>query len=155
MMKKPSGISPILKRMSHELGLEKEMGLYRLKQAWPKLVGDTIAAHTAPQKMKFKTLTLLVDSPVWMHELTFLKTALIEKINGSLGAGTIQTLLLKVGTLPVQKALKSKRSRREYKSLTDEDRDFIAEQLSGVLDLQLKEVIQRAMARHLSSKKRH
>ncbi len=153
-MKKPTAITPILKSMSLKLGLEKEMGLYRLQEEWAQLVGETIAQHTAPEKMQFKTLTLLVDSPVWMHELTFLKTGLIEKINKHLGAETVKTLHLKVNaSLPHRKIQTKKIKRRSFKILDEKDKAVITQELSSVSDDHLKKWIQKAMEKHLRSKK--
>ncbi len=153
IMKKPFAISPILKKMTRDLGLEKEMALHQLRQDWPGLVGETIAAHTFPEKMKFKTLTLLVDSPAWIHELTFLKSGLIKKINRKLGKDTLDTLLLKRGPIPSPEQPRTKEIQKARGGRQKKEAAFISKELSSIPDSHLKAVIQRAMERHLESDK--
>ena len=153
MLKKPAPISPILKALTHNFGLKKDMQVMALKKDWSHLVGETIALHTSPEKLKFKTLTLRVDGPTWKHELTFLKAELIEKINRQLGKTSIQTLILKVGSISPQSPLISQEKKRVPKELSKEEVTFIQEQLSSVLDEGLKKTIHKAMSRHIRVKR--
>lgn len=153
MLKKPAAISPILKALTHNFGLKKEMQVMALKKNWVHLVGKTIALHTSPEKLKFKTLTLLVDGPTWKHELTFLKTELIEKINHQLGKTSIQTLILKVGTIPPETLSIPQDRKKGTKALSKEEFSFIQEQLSSVSDDGLKKIIHKAMSRHIQVKR--
>ncbi|NOY84367.1 MAG: DUF721 domain-containing protein [Nitrospirae bacterium] len=147
-MKEPAAISPILKTMNRKLGLEKEMIFYRLKKEWPTFVGQTLSEHTRPERLKFKMLTLSVDGPTWMHELTFLKKDIIKKINTRLGKNLIQTLHLKIGILPSQD-LPKKHTRFPQKALSPEAKTLLQEQLSPLKDSPLKKAIREAMERHL------
>ncbi len=148
MMKEPAAISPILKTMNQKLGLEKEMIFYRLKKEWPVFVGQTLSEHTRPERLKFKMLTLRVDGPTWMHELTFLKKDIIKKINTRLGKNLIQTLHLKVGILPSQD-LPKKNTKSPQKTLSPQAKALLQKQLSPLEDSPLKKAIQEAMERHL------
>jgi len=151
-MKKPAAITPILKSVGKGLGLEKEMLLYQLKKSWPELVGATLATHTTPEKLKFKTLTLLVDGPTWMHELSFLKRDMIQKINKRLGKDRVKTLQLKVGpTSPKDVPAQAPRKTSD-KPLSTQARAVLQEALASVEDPPLKKVIQKAMERHLRKK---
>ncbi len=154
MLRKPAAISPILKALTHNFGLKKEMQVMALKKDWAFLVGETIAAHTIPEKMKFKTLTLLVDGPTWKHELTFLQTELIEKINGRLGKAAIQTLILKVGQIPPQSLPIQQEKKRGPNPLSKEESTFIQEELSSVSNDELKKTIQKAISKHLRVRRR-
>ena len=44
-------------------------------------MGETIAAHTRPDRIRFKKLYLLAENSVWLQQLLFLKPTLLEKIN--------------------------------------------------------------------------
>ncbi len=46
-----------------------------LEQHWPDLVGKDIAAHTRPGAVRGNTVTVFVDSSVWMQELQARGTA--------------------------------------------------------------------------------
>lgn len=152
VMKKPAAITPILKSMSQNLGIEKEMLLYRLKKNWPDFVGQTLALHTAPERLKFKTLTLRVDGPTWIHELSFLKRDMIKKINTQIGKNLIQTLHLKIGFTSPQDKPKSFHQKTPTKPLSARAKAVLQEALSGVEDSPLKKAIKQAMERHLRKK---
>jgi hypothetical protein len=47
--------------------------------------------------MKGKLLLVYVSSPVWLHEMRFLKTDLIDKINLLLGPPGVKDIRFKVG----------------------------------------------------------
>lgn len=152
VMKKPAAITPILKSMSKNLGIEKEMLLYRLKKNWSDFVGHTLALHTAPERLKFKTLTLRVDGPTWMHELSFLKRDMIKKINTQIGKNLIQTLHLKIGSISLQDEPKRNHQKTPAKALSARAKAVLQEALSGMEDSSLKEAIKQAMERHLRKK---
>lgn len=152
-MKKPAAITPILKSMSQRLGLEKEMTLYRLKKNWPEFVGQGLAKHTLPERLKFKTLTLRVDGPTWMHELSFLKRDMIHKINKKLGKDFIKTLHLKVGPISSQQGgNKQNHKKIPDKALSAHSKEVLQEALSSMEDMPLKRVIEKAMEQHLRKK---
>lgn len=152
MMKKPVAITPILKSMGKKFGLEKEMLLYRLKKNWPDFVGQTLSEHTTPERLKFKTLTLRVDGPTWMHELSFLKRDMIKKINTRLGKNLVQTLHLKVGSISLQNVPKKNDQKISEKPLSARAQRVLQEALSSVEDSPLKQAMQQAMEKHLGKK---
>lgn len=63
---------------------------------WSELVGDTIGQHSYPAAMKGRLLLVNVSSSVWLHEMRFLKTDLIEKINQRWGQPLIGDIKFKV-----------------------------------------------------------
>ncbi len=93
-----------LDRLSHTLGsLLKARGLgsrldeYRIFGQWEKSVGPAIALHARPQIVRGKKLTLVVDSPAWIQQLSLLKPQIIEKVNANLGKGTIKDIAMRLG----------------------------------------------------------
>ena len=93
-----------LDRLSHTLGsMLKARGLgsrldeYRVFGQWEKSVGPAIARHARPQTVRGKKLTLIVDSPAWMQQLSLLKPQIIEKVNRNLGKETIKDITLRLG----------------------------------------------------------
>jgi hypothetical protein len=67
---------------------------------WPGIAGETVAAHTRPDQIKFKKLYLVAESSVWIQHLTFLKPELIEKVNAAAGKPLITDVVLRVGSVP-------------------------------------------------------
>jgi len=149
---KPSGLSSILEAISKELGLEKGLFFHRLKKAWPTVVGQTIASHSMPEKIRFSTLTLRVDGAAWMHELSFFKGEMLQKINRKLGKGPgsqrIHGLHLKLGQLPKNKQNLAT-SPQHPKKLSAEERLLVQESSASISDQALKQAVKRAMEKHL------
>ncbi|HEV8540168.1 MAG TPA: DUF721 domain-containing protein [Nitrospiraceae bacterium] len=90
-------ISSILSRVAHKLGLETRLLEFHLKRRWHEIAGAQIAAHTRPDQIRFKKLSLLVENSVWLQHLTFLKPTLLEKINESAGGKIVNEIVLRVG----------------------------------------------------------
>ncbi|WDT78181.1 MAG: DUF721 domain-containing protein [Candidatus Manganitrophus sp.] len=96
----PTSISPILKGIIKDFGLEKGISGALLQIRWKEIVGPQIASHTYPAEIRFDTLHLTVDSAVWMHQLSFLRKEIIEKCNRLLGKESIRKIQLRTGPLP-------------------------------------------------------
>ncbi len=150
MKKGLSPISPLMKAMSKNLGLEKEMALFRLKEGWPDIVGPAIASHTAPQAIRYHTMTLHVDGAAWLHELSFLKEEIRKKINRQLGNNVVRSLRLKIGPVAsLNKAEQNNKPQKKRTALTKEAQTLVKQQLSPVSDDALKQAIRKAMVHHL------
>ncbi|MEK6527225.1 MAG: DUF721 domain-containing protein [Nitrospirota bacterium] len=90
-------VASILKRVVHRHGIETKLFEHSLHRRWPEIAGDQIAAHTRPDLIRFKKLFLIAENSVWLHQLTFLKPTLIEKINAAAGSPVISDIVLRVG----------------------------------------------------------
>lgn len=103
MPKTPSftSASQVLQRLIAQYGLEGPLAEHRLREHWAEVVGNQIAGHAQPDKIRFRKLYLSVDSPAWMQELAFLRPTLVEKVNAALHrfqAGChIQEVILQLG----------------------------------------------------------
>ncbi len=71
-------LGDILKK--HDISKVSKLG--RLADSWTGLMGPAISSHTSPNDLRDGILFLLVDSPVWMQQLSFLKAELLEKLSG-------------------------------------------------------------------------
>ena len=93
--------SQVLQRLIAQYGLAGPLAENRLREHWAEIVGNQIAGHAQPDKIRFHKLYLSVDSPAWMQELAFLKPTLIDKVNSALHrfqAGfNIQEIILQLG----------------------------------------------------------
>lgn len=92
----------ILSGLAKRLGLESRLFELRLQHQWREIVGDPIAAHTHPDQIRFKKLYLIVRSSVWLQQLTFLKPALITKLNETAGTDLIADITFRVGEIPLR-----------------------------------------------------
>ena len=66
---------------------------------WALIVGPALAGQTSPRRLSGSTLTLACDGPVAL-ELQHLSAALIQRINGHLGAKVVERLRFVQELLP-------------------------------------------------------
>lgn len=92
----------ILSSVAKQLGLETRLVEVRIQQQWPGLVGEPISSHTWPVQIRFHKLYLLVENSVWLQQLTFLKPALLAKLNAEAGSELLTDIVLRVGEIPSQ-----------------------------------------------------
>jgi Dna[CI] antecedent DciA-like protein len=90
-------LGTILQTVVHRHGLASKLLEHQLLQRWPEIAGPQIAAHSRPDQIRFRKLTLFVQSSVWLQQLLFLKASLIEKINAQAGSPIVTDILLRVG----------------------------------------------------------
>ncbi len=90
----------ILSGLSKRLGLESRMLELRLQRRWRDIVGEPMASHTWPAQIRFKKLYLIVRNSVWLQQLTFLKPALLTKLQAESGTGSITDIAFRVGEVP-------------------------------------------------------
>jgi hypothetical protein len=79
-MNRLKDLGSIIGELYRQLGLEGEYFLGYLKEKWPFIVGETIAANSEPQSIKDGELLVKVNSPVWSEELKFSTHTLLERL---------------------------------------------------------------------------
>jgi predicted nucleic acid-binding Zn ribbon protein len=92
-------LGAILQTVIHRHGLAVKLVEHQLLQRWVEIAGPQIAAHSRPDQIRFRKLTLLVQNSVWLQQLLFLKPSLIEKINARAGSVIVTDILLRVGDI--------------------------------------------------------
>ena len=70
-----------------------------LGQIWDRAVGATIARNAQPAAFKQRLLVVHVSSSVWLQELFFQKSALIEQVNAAAGREILEDIRFKIGPL--------------------------------------------------------
>jgi predicted nucleic acid-binding Zn ribbon protein len=53
---------------------------YQLWGQWPQVVGEQIAQHAKPVRMRGKTLVVAVENASWMQELTMMRLQILTKV---------------------------------------------------------------------------
>src|SRR5437868_15439787 len=79
-------IEDVLRRVVHDLGLDRQLEGWKAAEDWPRIVGARIARHTRCVEFRDGALRVEVESSAWMHELSYLERELGRKINRHLGA---------------------------------------------------------------------
>lgn len=90
-----SVINKVLKTCRHESDEE----LIKVWNLWNSAVGDVVAKNTRPAAFKGRLLLVHVVSSTWMHQLQFLKTDIIAKVNDALGKDMVGEIKFKIGPL--------------------------------------------------------
>ncbi len=90
-------VSGILVKLIKQYGLEGKMIEYTLAEKWESIAGNIIAAHSTPAGIHYRKLNIVVDSPVWLQELSFYKSDLINNVNNYFGRKIINDVFFKIG----------------------------------------------------------
>lgn len=139
-IQKPVVIGDILENSFERLGIKTKVREWTIMKIWNKIVGSNISNVAMPAKIIGKTLYVTVSTSVWMEELKYFKTDMLDKINEILGANTISDMVFKLGKVDGISTLKKQDSVRQ-RSLTSEEKIIIDELTSSLKDEGLKRII--------------
>lgn len=76
---------------------------HRLQAHWREIVGEVLAAHTWPSRIRFRKLFVAVENSVWLHQLMYLKSTLLEKIQSEAPDLYLRDIVFRLGDIPEQK----------------------------------------------------
>ena len=71
--------------MQQTTQLGKNLEQAQIWEHWEELTGKHLAKHCRPHSIKDGQLRIIVESPVWMHKLSYLKWDLLLRINRMAG----------------------------------------------------------------------
>lgn len=91
----------ILQGVAQRQGFDVKLWEYRLHTRWPEIVGAVLAAHTSPLRIKFRKLHVTVENSMWLHQLSFLKGSVLEKIRSEMGQDLLTDIIFRVGEIPI------------------------------------------------------
>ncbi|RJQ53108.1 MAG: DUF721 domain-containing protein [Nitrospiraceae bacterium] len=137
----------ILKILTKSYGLEGGVALNALRRRWVEVVGQTVSVHTSPDTIKGKVLTLIVDTPQWMHHLSFFK----EEITAKLKPYNVSDIRFRIGRLPEET---EEAREKEQAGLNEEDKRYIENTLKNLKDEELKEKFRTLIAHGLTKGKK-
>jgi len=120
--------------------------LCRLQAAWPDVVGEAVAAHTAPERIGPERLTVRVDSSAWLMQLSFFKAEIVRKANGILGEGRVREVFLQVGRVD---PAPGPRRRRPETPLAPEAVRAVEAQVAPVPDAAVREALKTLLLKDL------
>ncbi|MBI3599007.1 MAG: DUF721 domain-containing protein [Nitrospirae bacterium] len=146
-------LSDVILNLIERLNLQKEMNIYHLCEHWEEIVGCQIAAHTAPEKLRFNTLSLLVDSAPWMNQLTFLKKEIIEKTNQFLQKQLILDLYFKLASFPTssKKEIPHFEGMKQNEALMTKEVLVLSNELHLLQHEGIRKTIEKAFTKYLQN----
>lgn len=85
----PKALGSALGRMVRRRGWRTEIGLRRLLDSWPRLVGEVNAEHSEPIGYRDQVLQVQADSTTWATVLRQLAPTIVARLNEELGDGAV------------------------------------------------------------------
>ena len=90
--------SELMPRLMQRLGLRERLRETEVIDAWSKIVGDFIAAHSAPVALREGILYVRVLQPALHYELEQIsKTEILRKLKVRFGVKTIRDVRFRIG----------------------------------------------------------
>lgn len=144
-------LSKTLRKVISSRGLGGQYALFRIVGMWEDAAGGVISRHAQPVALRGKKLSVQVDSPVWMQQLSLLRPELIEKVNKGLGSELVTEMVLKLGEVRA-------RSRQHEEPpplppLTESERKQLEGYVSGVDDREIRAAMLRLIEKDMRSRK--
>jgi len=131
-----------IRKLARGLGFEGSLTLSRIRARWDELIGPPVSLHSWPVFLERGTLTLAVESPAWLQQMSFYS----EQIKGKLTEFSINAVKLRVGRVPERdKPGNNDNAPDTATALSDDAREFIQEEASNISTPELKDHIVRAM----------
>ena len=93
----------ILQGVARSQGFSVRLWEYRLQAQWRGIVGEVLASHTWPTRIRFRKLFVAVENSVWLHQLMYLKATLLEKIQSKSPDLYLNDIVFRIGEIPEQK----------------------------------------------------
>jgi hypothetical protein len=95
-------------------GVAGEVREHRLVTGWAEIVGERVLARAFPDGLEDGVLYVRVSNSAWLHELSFLKDAIVTRANAMCGARIVKEVKLHLG------------SRRNANANADDRNDVVA-----------------------------
>ncbi len=90
--------SDLLPKLMQQLGLKERLHEAEVFEAWQQIVGDFIAAHSAPVSLREGVLFVRVLQPALHYQFeTISKTEILRKLKQRFGGKVIRDLRFRVG----------------------------------------------------------
>lgn len=88
----PKGIDDVLERLTQTMGWTSPLAKSELLVAWPRLVGEDIAAHAEPVSVEDGLLTVKCDSTAWAQQLRSMRSMVLAAIADQHPAAGIESV---------------------------------------------------------------
>lgn len=69
---------------------------HRVWEVWDAAVGPDVAARSRPLSLRSGRLTVAVESPAWMQQLSFLREAMRDAVNRAIGETLVREVRLRI-----------------------------------------------------------
>ena len=139
----------LIRDISQSHGFAARLCEYRLQKQWKALVGEVVASHTWPARIKFRKLHVAVDNSVWLHQLMYLKTTLMENIQARMEDLHLEDIIFWIGEIPESREDDSDVP-ADQGAVSPDARMTALEYTRSVNDDELRDSLTRVIAKALS-----
>ena len=153
MARKLDRLSQTLDKLLKARGFQGRLHEYRIFGHWEQTVGAVIARHAQPQQVRGGKLSLIVDSPAWMQQLSLLKPEIIAKLNKRLGREAIKDITLKLGEIEVSHEQPLEQETAPL-PLDPEERARIAQLVGEISDEATRDAVRRVIEKDFRNRKK-
>jgi len=95
----PSPVAEVVERLLARCGLKERRFLFRVQAAWAEVVGERLAGHSHPLRLRGGVLEVRVDQAVWMQHLQLEKIKILRAVNHHFGEPPIRDIFWRFGVL--------------------------------------------------------
>jgi predicted nucleic acid-binding Zn ribbon protein len=85
-----STVRGVVEKVLKKYRLTGDLDAYKVFHMWAALVGDRISAHARPVRIDGYTLFVEVDDPLWLTQLKYMKTDILDRIDSLIKAGALK-----------------------------------------------------------------
>ncbi len=152
---KPEMLGEILGKILKKRNIPHTSTDRRLLAIWRRAVGPQIASQTHPDSLKRGVLFVRVSAPVWMHQLQFMKEEILGKLNELSFPEEVRNLHFSIGEIPTPPpgGANPPAPDPDLPPLAGRDRTMMRESLDTVRDPELREIMERVMAREIGRRR--
>lgn len=79
-------------RLLSDRGWKVDVAVGSVMGRWPQIVGEEVAQHCIPVTFELGVLTVRADSTAWTTQLKLLESAIMGRLEGEVGKGTVAAL---------------------------------------------------------------
>ena len=147
-LKQAEAVAGLLRKVLGDQAMDERLPRYQVWLVWDKAVGEQIAAHARPLRVRERVLEVRVDHPVWMQQLQMLKPQILKKLHSHLPDCDIEEIYLRRGNpQPQQKEEPTERLNWQQQELSNTELQEIEESLIGIENPELKTEMRRLFSR--------
>jgi len=146
-------LSTTLGKLLKARGFQGRLYEYRIFGQWETSVGPMIARHAQPQSVRGNKLSLIVDSPAWMQQLSLLKPEIISKLNNGVGRDVIKDITLKLGEISTNHEHAPEEPIAT--PLDTGERATIEQYVGKIADVATRDVVRRVIEKDFMSRKKN
>ncbi len=157
-MKQAARVGSLLRQMTTESELGRQLNRHQAWLIWDKLVGKQIALRARPLRLRQGILEVQVDHPVWMQQLQMLKPQILKKLNEMVPNAGIEDIYLRQTTRSSQVVPPRQKPQAETpawlkEELSQKEKADIEKALAAIKDPELKDEMRRLYMRHAQLRK--